>query len=194
MNGLPHIFAATCTNMFSKKILCHAHARKAPACLPHSRSNARTFHVNSPRLTPYLMLPISETQCKHPIPLGARYNPQNAPILIFLINSQGLPASPSCPYSSSASSVMAPSSSQSSDSRLSARMPKLAKKPTNAIPPKTPHANASPLGRIVVEMENRPPDMKGPTALPAAESVCARPLSVPGAEWLGAEWVIWGRG
>ena len=83
MNDLPLIFAATCTNMFSQKILCHAHARKAPACLPHGRSNAGTFHVNSPRLTPCLMFPISVTQCKHPIPLGARYNPQNAPILIF---------------------------------------------------------------------------------------------------------------
>jgi hypothetical protein len=75
-----------------------------------------------------------------------------------------------------------PSSSRSSDSKLSARMPKLAKKPTKAMPPKTPQASASPLGWMVVEIEKRPPDMKGPTIRAAADKVCARPFSVPRTE------------
>ncbi|KAL3711056.1 hypothetical protein TMatcc_004853 [Talaromyces marneffei ATCC 18224] len=32
-----------------------------------------------------------------------------------------------------------------------------------------------------------PPDRKGPTARPAAERVCARPLRAPRTEWLGAD-------
>lgn len=69
-------------------------------------------------------------------------------------------------------------------------MPKLASQPRNAMPPKTPHANASPFGSTRVAMEKSPPDRKGPAALPAAERVCASPLSVPRTEWLGAELVI----
>jgi len=40
-------------------------------------------------------------------------------------------------------------------------------------------------------MLKRPPERKGPAALPAAERVWARPLSVPRTEWLGAEFVIY---
>lgn len=60
----------------------------------------------------------------------------------------------------------------------------------NAIPPKTPQASASPFGLTRVAMEKRPPERKGPAARPAADSVCASPLSVPRTEWLGAEFVI----
>jgi len=63
-------------------------------------------------------------------------------------------------------------------------------KPRKAIPPKTPQARASPLGRIRVAILNKPPERKGPAALPAADNVCARPLRVPRTEWLGAELVI----
>lgn len=59
------------------------------------------------------------------------------------------------------------------------------------MPPNTPQANASPLGCTCVARENKPPDRKGPTALPAAERVCARPFKVPRTAWLGAEFVIW---
>lgn len=61
-------------------------------------------------------------------------------------------------------------------------MPQLARKPTKAMPAKTPHDNASPFGRTLVDNEKRPPDRNGPAARPAAESVCARPLSVPRTE------------
>ena len=58
------------------------------------------------------------------------------------------------------------------------------------MPPKTPKAKASPLGRTFVAIENKPPDKNGPIARPAAERVWASPLSVPSTEWLGAELVI----
>jgi len=92
--------------------------------------------------------------------------------------------------SSSSSSALPLSSSQSPLSRLSPRIPKLASQPRNAIPPKTPHAKASPRGLTCVAREKSPPERKGPAARPAAERVCARPLRVPRTEWLGAELVI----
>jgi hypothetical protein len=48
---------------------------------------------------------------------------------------------------------------------------------------------ASPLGWILEVKEKRPPDKKGPTARPAAERVCARPLRAPRTAWFGAELV-----
>lgn len=62
--------------------------------------------------------------------------------------------------------------------------------PRKAMPPKTPQASASPLGFTWVANEKRPPDRKGPTARPAAERVCARPLRVPKTAWFGALLVI----
>jgi len=59
------------------------------------------------------------------------------------------------------------------------------------MPPKTPHANASPLGRTFVAIEKSPPGRKGPAARPAAESVCARPFNAPRTELFGAEFVIY---
>jgi hypothetical protein len=70
-------------------------------------------------------------------------------------------------------------------------MPKLIRKPMNATHPKTPKAKASPFGFTLVASENSPPDRKGPTARPAAESVWARPFNDPRTEWLGAELVIY---
>lgn len=61
----------------------------------------------------------------------------------------------------------------------------------NAMPPNRPNARASPFGRTLVASENKPPDTNGPTARPAAESVCARPFSVPRTLWFGAELVIY---
>ena len=60
-----------------------------------------------------------------------------------------------------------------------------------ATPPKTPKANASPFGLTRVASVNRPPERKGPTARPAAESVWARPLRVPRTEGFEAELVIY---
>ena len=95
------------------------------------------------------------------------------------------------PSSSFSSSSLPSSSSENpSASRPSPRIPKLRRKPTNVMPPKTPKAKASPLGLILVAAENKAPDRKGPTARPAADSVCARPLIVPRTEWFGAELVI----
>ena len=61
-------------------------------------------------------------------------------------------------------------------------MPKLSRKPMNAMPPKTPKAKASPFGRIWVAMEKSPPERKGPAARPAADRVWASPLRVPRTE------------
>ena len=99
-----------------------------------------------------------------------------------------IPASFSSSSSSSSSSLWLQYSS--SDSNPAPVIPKLARKPKNAMPPNTPQANASPFGRTCVAREKRPPERKGPTARPAADSVCARPLSVPRTEWFGAEFVI----
>jgi len=108
------------------------------------------------------------------------------------------PPSSSSSSSSSSSLVIASSSSpsalseasQSSASSRAPLMPRLSKKPANVMPPKMPKASASPLGRRRVEAVKREPEMKGPTARPAADSVCASPLSVPRTEWFGAEFVI----
>lgn len=59
-----------------------------------------------------------------------------------------------------------------------------------AMPPNTLKARASPLGWILVAAVKMPPEMKGPTALPAADSVWARPLSLPSEACEGAEFVI----
>jgi hypothetical protein len=59
------------------------------------------------------------------------------------------------------------------------------------MPPKSPNASASPFGLIFVAAENIPPERKGPTALPAADNVCASPFSFPSVEWFGAELVIY---
>lgn len=94
--------------------------------------------------------------------------------------------------SSSSSSELSSSelSPHPSASRFSPLMPKLSRKPTRLTPPKIPNANASPLGRTCVAAVNKEPDTNGPAARPAADSVCASPLSVPRTEWLGAELVI----
>jgi hypothetical protein len=102
--------------------------------------------------------------------------------------------SPALPFAVAASSSSSSSSSSSlhpSASRFSPRMPKLSINPMNATPAKMPKAKASPLGLILVDAVNRDPDMNGPTARPAAESVCARPLRVPKTLWFGAEFVIY---
>lgn len=70
-------------------------------------------------------------------------------------------------------------------------MPKLSRKPRNATPPNTPNARASPFGLILIAIEKRPPDRKGPAARPAADKVCASPFKVPRTAWLGAELVIY---
>lgn len=57
--------------------------------------------------------------------------------------------------------------------------------------PKTPNANASPLGLTLVAREKSPPERNGPAARPAADRVWARPFSDPRTEWLGAELVIY---
>ena len=93
-----------------------------------------------------------------------------------------LSPSPSSSYSSA--------DSQPAASRLGDLMPKLSPKPRNAMPPNKPKARASPFGSTLVAKVNRPPDTKGPTARPAAESVCANPFSVPRTLWFGAEFVI----
>lgn len=76
-------------------------------------------------------------------------------------------------YGSSSSSDLSllSSSSQPSASRPSDLMPKLKRNPTNAMPPKTPKTNASPLGLILVAKEKSPPDKNGPAARPAADKV-----------------------
>lgn len=60
-----------------------------------------------------------------------------------------------------------------------------------AIPPKTQKARASPFGWILVAAVKMPPEMKGPTARPPADSVWARPLSLPSEACEGAEFVIY---
>lgn len=95
------------------------------------------------------------------------------------------------PSSSSSSSWLPFSSSHSALSSPSPLIPQLASHPRNAIPPKTPQGSASPFGLRRVPSEKRPPERNGPAARPAAERVCARPLSVPRTEWLGAELVIY---
>jgi hypothetical protein len=101
--------------------------------------------------------------------------------------------SPLLPLAVPASSSSSPSSSSlhPSASRFSPRIPKLSINPMNATPAKMPNAKASPLGLILVDAVNRDPDINGPTARPAAESVCARPLRVPKTLWFGAEFVIY---
>lgn len=69
-------------------------------------------------------------------------------------------------------------------------MPKLKKNPNKEIPAKRPNGRASPLGWILVAAVKSDPEMKGPAARPAAESVWASPLRVPRTLWLGAELVI----
>ena len=81
----------------------------------------------------------------------------------------------------------------SSDSALSRPVPRMAKEaaqPNSVIPAKRPHASASPLGLTRVDKVKRPPDRNGPTLRPAAERVCASPLSVPRFSREGAELVI----
>ena len=94
--------------------------------------------------------------------------------------------------SSSDLSLSSPSSSsQPSASRSAERIPKLARNPMKAMPPKRQNASASPLGSTRVARVNNPPERKGPAALPAADNVCARPFSRPSTEWFGAEFVIY---
>tara|TARA_R110002003_G_scaffold9_39_gene744 strand:- start:7859 stop:7999 length:141 start_codon:yes stop_codon:yes gene_type:complete len=45
------------------------------------------------------------------------------------------------------------------------------KKPSSEMPAKIPKGSASPLGRILVAAVKSEPDMKGPAARPAADSV-----------------------
>lgn len=80
---------------------------------------------------------------------------------------------------SSSSSSSSSSSLHPSASRFSPRIPKLRKKPSNEIPAKSPKGSASPLGWILVAAVKSDPEMKGPAARPAAESVWAKPLRVP---------------
>lgn len=102
---------------------------------------------------------------------------------VFEISSSHQSKCYTCSSSSSLPSPCASSSSLHSPlSNCSPLMPKLAIKPNRAMPPKTPHATASPLGRTSVASVKRPPDRKGPSALPPAERVCARPFRVPRTE------------
>lgn len=84
----------------------------------------------------------------------------------------------SVPISSSSSSSSS-SSLQPSASRFSPRIPKLRKKPSKETPAKMPNGIASPFGWILVAAVKRDPDIKGPAARPAAESVWAKPFRVP---------------
>jgi hypothetical protein len=93
---------------------------------------------------------------------------------------------PALSSSSSSSSSLQPSAS-----RFSPRIPKDNINPMNATPANIPNASASPLGLILVDAVKRDPEMKGPTARPAAERVCARPFNVPRTLWFGAEFVIY---
>lgn len=77
-------------------------------------------------------------------------------------------------YTSSSSDVASSSSSLSSQpsaSRLDDRMPRLRANPRRLMPPKMPKARASPLGCTCVAAVKSDPEMNGPAARPAAESV-----------------------
>ena len=86
-------------------------------------------------------------------------------------------------HASSSSSLLSDTESLSlshpSASRSELLIPNDSRKPMNATPPNTPNAKASPFGLTFVATVNRPPLRNGPTALPAADKVCASPFKAP---------------